>query len=128
MNRFCYYTLGILLLCTLTGCAGFLAGATALGGVTIGMDTMRLERNITTDQAWDAAQMALQNIDAQITSQDRTRGIISATAEDSDLTITITKQDTLPTWIDIKCRRNGLPNLELANHVLETINTSLRKK
>lgn len=128
MKKFSISIISLIILVSVYGCAPLLLTMGAAGTAAVSIDTMRLERNVEYNRAWDATLAALKEQSAQITTQDQEAGIIKATLDQSDISIRITKLESRPTAIDITSRRKGLPNLKTAEFLSEQINAQLRVK
>ncbi len=126
MKKLLLIVISIAALASLTGCTAFLIGAGAAGTVGLGLDAIRLERYVSEDRAWAAAIDTLNARGIQILSENQKKGTISAKIEDTDLSIQILGQKSKTTTIDVKARKKGLPNLELANKIIDDINTRLK--
>jgi hypothetical protein len=94
----------------------------------LAMDTIRLERYVTMDQAWTATKDTLEEMNVTITAENPDAGTINAELEKTVITITLVEHDAKTVSIDVKARRKGLPRLQLAEQIIETINAKLRAK
>jgi Protein of unknown function (DUF3568) len=128
MKKFSISIISLIIIGSLYGCAPLLLTMGAAGTAAISIDTMRLERNVELNRAWDATIAALKEQSAQIETEDLEAGLIKAMLNESNITIRITKLGSRPTAIDITSRRKGLPNLKTAEFLSEQINAQLRVK
>ncbi|MBU1043265.1 MAG: DUF3568 domain-containing protein [Candidatus Omnitrophica bacterium] len=128
MKNFSIAIISIIILVSACGCAPFLLTLGAAGTAAVSIDTIRLERNITYDRAWNATIAALKQQDAKINKQNMESGVIQAMLEQSDITIRIAQIKARPVAIDITSRRKGIPDLKTADILLEEINAQLRPK
>jgi len=110
---------------TVYGCGPFLIGSGVAGSVILSVDTVRLRRNITYEQAWSATQATLEET-GEITFKNEQKGIISAKSEETEVAIEIIKIAEQTTAIDVKARKKGLPNLGLAESIADKINDNLK--
>lgn len=114
-----------LMLISVSGCTAFLA---TVGTVGVGMDTIRLERNVEYTQAWNATVETLQEMEITIETTDIDHGLIEAVKDPSKIKIQFYYAESQPTAIDVSVRKKGLPSLKLADQIVENINEKLRKK
>ncbi len=128
MKKFLLSIIGVAALVSLTGCAGLILGAGTLGGAGLAMDTIRLERYVSMDQAWTATKETLSEMNITIKAEDQAAGTIDANLDKTVITITLVEHDAKTVTIDVKARRKGLPQLQLAEQIIETINAKLRAK
>ena len=63
LKKLAIFSMLTIFLGSLSGCAAFLAGA---GAISIGMDTMRLERYTEYDTAWDATINSIHELSAEL--------------------------------------------------------------
>lgn len=115
----------IITLISLCGCTAFLAGA---GTVGLGMDTVRLERYVDYETAWEATLSALNNIGALVASGNKDQGIIIGTIDRSKIKINVYQVGKEPAAINISVRKKGLPDLKTADEILKVINTQFSQK
>ncbi|MCG2712522.1 MAG: hypothetical protein L6416_09405 [Candidatus Omnitrophica bacterium] len=125
IRRFILGFIAISFLAFISGCTAFLAGAGTIG---IGMDTIRLERCIDYDTAWNAAIETLQDLSAAIELEDKTNNQIKANTPEYKIRILVQKSVEESVLIDVSVRKKGLPNLSFADKIVEQINTKLRQK
>ncbi len=128
MKKFAISIISIIILISVCGCAPLLLTLGAAGTAAVSIDTIRLERNVEYNHAWDATLAALEGQDAVLSTQDKENGIIKAMIDQSDITIKIAQIKSRPTAIDIKSRRKGIPDLKTADLLSEQINIQLRQK
>ncbi|MDD5746359.1 MAG: DUF3568 family protein [Candidatus Omnitrophica bacterium] len=128
MKKLLLAILGVAALVSVSGCAGLILGTGTLSGMGLAMDTIRLERYVTMDQAWTATKDTLEEMNVTITAENPDAGTINAELEKTVITITLVEHDAKTVSIDVKARRKGLPRLQLAEQIIETINAKLRAK
>ncbi len=116
--------ISIIFLGTISGCTAFLAGAGTIG---MGMDTMRLERFTDYDTAWNAAIESLHDLSASIELEDKVNNQIKATLSDCKIKILVQKSAQESIVIDVSVRKKGLPNLSLADKIIEQTNIKIRR-
>ncbi|MFH1459467.1 MAG: DUF3568 family protein [Candidatus Omnitrophota bacterium] len=128
MKNLSYLIAIIICLLSVSGCSAFLIGAGTAGTVGIGMDTMRLERNVNFDRAWHVSIQTLLSKNVDLIEDNKEKGIIKAILDESNITLKIMQlNESGPTAIDITVRKKGLPNLRLADEFVEAINDGFRK-
>ncbi|MFH1093077.1 MAG: hypothetical protein V1739_02845 [Candidatus Omnitrophota bacterium] len=125
MRKFTLGFMAIAFLGFISGCTAFLAGAGAVG---IGMDTVRLERYTDYNTAWNAAIESLHDLSASIELEDETNNEIRASMSGYKIKILVQKSLKESILVDVSVRKKGLPNLKLADKILEQINIKLRQK
>lgn len=108
----------------LSGCVAVLVGAGVAGGIAVSNDTVRLQIETNYEKAWKATHDALDRTGI-INAQDKNAGTIEATVEESHIMATITIVAPQSTRIEIKARKNLLPNMDLANKIINNINNRL---
>ena len=123
-KKFILGIFAIIFLGTISGCTAFLAVAGTIG---IGMDTMRLERFTDYDTAWNAAIESLHDLSATIEIEDKKNDKIIATLSDFKIKILVQKTVQESMIIDVSVRKKGLPNLSLADKIIEQINIKIRR-
>lgn len=123
MKRFIVGIIAITFLSGIYGCTAFLAGAGTIG---IGMDTVRLERYIDYDTAWNATIESLHELAANIELEDKTNNQIKASIEDYKIKILVQKSAQESVLVDVSVRRKGLPNLRFADKIIEQISGKIR--
>jgi ABC-type xylose transport system substrate-binding protein len=128
MKKLLLSIIGIAALVSTAGCAGLLLGTSTVGGVGLAMDTIRLERFISMEKAWAAAIDTLSQMSADITSENKTHGTINAEIEETVISIQLLEQESKTVTIDVKARKKGLPDLALADKIVEDINTKFSPK
>ncbi|MBI4845078.1 MAG: DUF3568 family protein [Candidatus Omnitrophica bacterium] len=128
MKKILTAILGMLTLCCLCGCSALLIGATTAGSVGMGVDTIRLERFVEYSAAWNAALATMEEMNAQIATENQLSGIIEAEVDGAKITINIRQMKDRPASIDVTARKKGFPSLSLADKIVEDINGRLSKK
>ncbi len=109
-------------LVSLSGCA-ILVATGAVGAV--GMDTIRLERYISTTDAWNTVHEVLKDMQAQVISEDKSQGTLSAKLNNEEIGIEVISVDTQLTAINVKVREKGLPALSKADAIVDKINAKI---
>ena len=102
------------------GCALFLVGAGAAGGVAISKDTATVNVDKSFEQAWNVTYKQLESMGA-INLQDKKVGKIGANIQNSEVTANIKRLTRKTVTIEIKARKNLLPNVGLAQDILNAI-------
>jgi hypothetical protein len=115
-------TLLIFCASSLYGCAAVLVGAGVAGGIAISEDTAKLETDSTFDRSWKVTYDVLRSMGA-ITKQDRESGKIEAVIQDSKVEAKIIPLTSRTTQVQIKARKNMLPNMDLAMRIINRINS-----
>jgi hypothetical protein len=115
--------LALMLACsTLYGCAAVLVGAGVAGGIAISEDTGKLEVDTSFDRAWKIAYDTVKSMGA-ITKSDRDTGKIEAVVQESKVDVKIVPLTTRTVRIEVKARKNLLPNMDLAMTIINRINS-----
>ena len=107
-----------------SGCIALFLGAGVAGGIAISQDTIRLQYNCNTQKAYKATHDSLDHMGI-INSEDQKANKIEATVEDSHITARIIPVTHNSTRIEVKARKNLLPNLDLASKIINDINGRL---
>ena len=111
---------------SLAGCSVFLLGSGAVAGVGMSIDTVRLERKIEKSVAWDITKQTIEAL-GQITYENKTRFEIEAEVEGVKISAEILQVEGREyVWIDITARKKGLPDIDMANTIVDTINDNLK--
>ena len=110
----------VLLGISTAGCALFLVGAGAAGGVAISKDTATVNVDKSFEQAWNVTYKQLESMGA-INLQDKKVGKIGANIQNSEVTANIKRLTRKTVTIEIKARKNLLPNVGLAQDILNAI-------
>ena len=119
--------ISLALLCSssfLYGCVAVLIGAGVAGGIAISEDTAKLEADTGFRRAWGAAYEAVESMGA-ITSRDKDAGKIEATVRESKVNVQIVAVTSKTIRIQVKARKNLLPNIDLAMEIINKINSRL---
>ncbi len=106
----------------LYGCAAVLVGAGVAGGIAISEDTAKLEADTTYDRAWGITSGVLKDMGA-ITSSDKESGKIEAVIQESKVEAKVIPLTSRTVRIEIKVRKNLLPNMDLAMRIINRINS-----
>ena len=81
-----------------------------------------------TDKAWQATMAAFQEMQLSVISEDKEKGIIKAEDNDgNNISAQILHIESRPVSIDITVRKKGLPNLKLADSIVDAINKKFRE-
>lgn len=110
--------------CLLSGCVLFVLGAGAAGGLAATHDKVHLQFDTDFENGWKITHKALDFMGI-INSQDKAAGTILATIEESNVVAKVTVIGQSSIQIEVKARKNMLPNLDLANKILNDINNRL---
>lgn len=108
----------------LSGCAAVLIGAGVAGGVAISEDTAKLEADTSYDRAWNVVFDTVKSMGA-VNSQDKDAGKIQANIQDSRVDVKVMPITTKTVRIEVKSRKNLLPNMDLAMIIINRINSKL---
>ena len=110
----------------LNGCVPILIGAGVAGGIVVTQDMVRLQYDTSFDHAWDTTHEAIDKMGI-ISFQDKKAGKIEATIQESFVTARVTPVTAQSMKIEIKARKNMLPNMDLANKIINDINNRLHQ-
>jgi hypothetical protein len=102
------------------GCALALVGAGALGGYAISKDTIQGNTDKPFESVWQASLAAVSEMGA-VTGQDRETGLMVGEVHKSDVRVTVEQLTERSVQLSVKCRRNLLPNLSLAEKIFVKI-------
>ena len=106
----------------LQGCAALLIGtAGVIGGVAISEDTVQTAVDAGFNHTWDTALNELEKMDAEITLEDRSRGLIEAKIRSSSVRIHIDPITDKTIRIHVKARKRYLPHIKLAHEISSRI-------
>ena len=109
-------------LLTVYGCAAILIGAGVAGGVAISEDTAKLEVDTSYGRAWKVTYDAIKSMGA-VNSQDKDSGKIEANVQDTKIDAKVIPLTPQTVRIEIKARKNLLPNMDLAMRIVNKINS-----
>ena len=107
---------------TMYGCAAVLVGAGVAGGIAISEDTAKLETDTSFDRAWRVTYNIVKSMGV-ITKSDRDSGKIEAVIQDSKVDAKVVPMTSRTVRIEVKARKNLLPNMDLAMRVINRINS-----
>lgn len=107
---------------TAYGCAAVLIGAGVAGGVAISEDTAKLEVDTSYNRAWSVTYDTIKKMGA-INSQDKDSGKIEANVQDTKIEAKVLPLTPQAVRIEIKARKNLLPNMDLAMTIINRINS-----
>lgn len=125
MKRFFLLTISCLLSVFLfSGCVAIILGAGVAGGIAVSQDTIRLQSNTSHDRAFNVTHQTLDRIGI-INKEDQKAGIIESTVEDSHVVARIIPVTKNSIRIEVKVRKNLLPNMDLASKIVNDINGRL---
>ena len=103
-----------------SGCAVFLIGAGVAGGYAISKDAMEFNSDRNFNSVWDSAVHVL-DIMGTIKSKDFQKGRIEADVDASHVIVRIESITNQSTRLRVSARRYLMPNLNLAQKVLNKI-------
>jgi hypothetical protein len=125
MKKFTLVAVGLFLSASLlSGCIAILLGAGVAGGIVISQDTIRLQYDTNFDRAYRATHDALDKMGI-INAEDKKAGTIVATIQDSHINARVIPVTSNAIRIEVKARKNLLPNLDLASKIINDINNRL---
>lgn len=118
-----------LLLISQSGCALFLLGAGATGGLAISKDTIEGTFDKSFDDLWRASRGTVMD-EGFIRLEDKTRGIIEGEVKKSQVKIEIKQVTQQAVRLRVEARKGYqvLPDIELANELYNKINQKLNRK
>lgn len=122
MKKFLITAVCLFSLATFYGCAAVLIGAGVAGGVAISEDTAKLESDTSYNRAWNVAYATLKEMGA-INTQDKDSGKIEANVQDSKIEARIIPVTSRTVRIEVKARKNMLPNMDLAMTIVNKIHS-----
>jgi hypothetical protein len=105
-----------------SGCAAVLIGAGVAGGVAISEDTAKLEVDTNYNRAWNITYDTIKKMGV-INTQDKTAGKIEANIEDTKIFAQVIPITPQTVRIEVKARKNLLPNMDLAMNIINRINS-----
>jgi hypothetical protein len=114
----------VLLMFSFTGCAAIIIGGAAAGAIAVANDTARIEREGRFEKAWDVTYSTLGNM-GKITLEDKDSGTIEATVEDSVVKARVLQVTPEKVKIEVRARKDFLPNTDLAVAIANRINEKL---
>jgi hypothetical protein len=104
------------------GCAAVLVGAGVAGGIAISEDTAKLETDTSFDRAWRITYNMIKSMGV-IAQADRDIGKIDATIQESRVEAKVIPLTSRTVRIQVKARKNMLPNMDLAMRIINRINS-----
>ncbi len=126
MKRFILASVACLLSVVLfSGCVALILGAGVAGGIAISQDTIRLQSNTSRDRAFNVTHQTLDRMGI-INKEDPKANMIEATVEDSHVVARIIPVTKNSIRIEVKVRKNLLPNMDLASKIINDINGRLK--
>jgi hypothetical protein len=114
----------LLTIVLVSGCVPILLGAGVAGGIMVTKDSVQLQYDTDLAKAWKAVHSAFDRMGI-INVQDEKGGTIDGTIQESHVTARITPVTTSSVKIEVKARKNLLPDMDLANKVINDINNRL---
>lgn len=103
------------------GCVAVLLGAGVAGGIVVSQDKIQMQVDANYDKAFQTVHTTLSRLGI-INSEDAKGGNIEATVQESHVIARITPQTEQSIRITIKARKNLLPDMDLANKIINDIN------
>jgi|CXWL01.1.fsa_nt_gi hypothetical protein len=104
------------------GCAAVLIGAGVAGGVAISEDTAKFEVDTSYNHAWSVTYDTIKKMGA-INTQDKDSGKIEANIQNTRVDAKVIPLTPQTVRIEIKARKNLLPNMDLAMTIINKINS-----
>ncbi|MCP4653747.1 MAG: DUF3568 family protein [Candidatus Omnitrophica bacterium] len=96
-----------------SGCALFLIGGGVAGGLALSKDRARMQEDVTYNRAWAVTRKVIDSMGV-IIAEDKTAGKIQALVQEAKVVARIKRITKKATQIDIKARKNLMPNIDLA--------------
>ncbi len=122
MKRIVMASWMIVSLLVFSGCAAILIGAGVAGGVAISEDTAKLEVDTSYERAWTVVYSTIKSMGA-VNTQDKDVGKIEANIQDSRVDVKVLPITSKAVRIEVKARKNLLPNMDLAMMIVNRINS-----
>lgn len=122
MKRMVLASWMVVSLLAFSGCAAILIGAGVAGGVAISEDTAKLEVDSSYDHAWSVAYNTVKSMGI-ISAQNKDSGKIEADVQDSKIDVKVLPVTSKTVRIEVKARKNLLPNMDLAMTIINRINS-----
>ena len=112
-----------------SGCAIFLLGAGAAGGLAITKDAIEGTFEKSFDQLWRASREIIMN-EGFIKTEDKTHGTIEGEVRKSQVKLEVKQVTQRAVQLRVHARKGYqiVPNIELANELYNKINQKLDKK
>jgi hypothetical protein len=104
------------------GCAAVLIGAGVAGGVAISEDTAKLDIDTSYSRAWKVTYDTIKDMGA-INIQDKDSGKIEANIQNTQVVAKVLPLTAQTVRIEVKARKNLLPNMDLAMLIVNRINS-----
>ena len=104
------------------GCAAVLIGAGVAGGVAISEDTAKLDIDTSYSRAWKVTYDTIKDMGA-INTQDKESGKIEANIQNTQVVAKVLPLTAQTVRIEVKARKNLLPNMDLSMLIVNSINT-----
>src|SRR5262249_4438333 len=111
-------------LLTLGGCAAVLVGAGVAGGMAISKDTAKLETDKSAAQGWAASSKVIKQMGI-VTVENQKKGKIETNVRDAKINIMIVEITPKTIRVEVKARKDMLPQMDLANEILNKIHDQL---
>ena len=125
MKRFLAGLLCVACMLTFCSCAVFLVGAGVAGGMAIAKDTAKLEIDKNINQAWSASAKIIGQMGV-ITAENKKAGTLEANIRDAKVTVTITQITPRSVRVEVKSRKNMMPQMDLSTEILNKIHEQLK--
>jgi hypothetical protein len=122
MKKFALVVTLMIFCASMYGCAAVLVGAGVAGGIAISEDTAKLEVDTNFDRAWNNTLNTIKGMGV-ITSTDRDSGKIEALVQETKVEAKIVPLTSRTVRIEVKARKNMLPNMDLAMRIINRINS-----
>lgn len=115
----------VVMMMGLSSCAFFLVGAGVAGGMAMSKDTAKLEIDRNSNQAWSASQNVIKKLGV-LTSENKKGGTFEANVRDAKVIVTILQITPRSVRIEVKSRKNMLPQIDLSNEIVIKIQELLK--
>jgi hypothetical protein len=122
MKKLAFIMTAMISCAALYGCAAVLVGAGVAGGIAISEDTAKLEVDTSFDRAWKTTYDVIKGMGV-ISDTDRETGKLEALIQESKVEARIIPLTSRTVRIEIKARKNLLPNMDLAMRIINRINS-----
>lgn len=112
------------ILLSLCGCTAALVGGGVAGGVAIGSDRARIEKDGQFKRAWKITYATLKDM-GRITAADEKTGKIKAIIQEAKVGALVVQVTPKVVRVDIKARKHILPDMNVAMDIINKINKKL---
>ncbi len=104
-----------------TGCAALLISAGAAGGYAVSRDSIRNYLDLPLDQVYGASREVIGEL-GLVTAEDARRGLIKATVQNANVTVTVKRVSEQSVELKVKARNKFLwPKIDVAHTVYNRI-------